>query len=260
VQRALGWLLLPLGQHALYAYSAHVILVVAIATVVAPFNLGYPGPQWLNALIQIASVLLIWALVHWQLLTPTPRTKRYWYASPIALAIIALIALRLDPSPTHPGLKVAAAAAPVADVRAPRRFGTPIPKNAAALPPKIDPWAPHHNRRRTTPGVSWRSSFRPTRCARRVRETIFKDAAGRWFYSPELTVTCLVHIPVSITAGGRRYLVLYMPGWGYPGWIVYGLINAEDRAIRTGDIRNDHCLPQGDKDYWVDHMTMAPAG
>jgi enterochelin esterase-like enzyme len=269
IQRALGWLLLPLGQHALYAYSAHVILVVAIAIVVAPLNLGYPGPQWLNALIQIAGVLLIWALVHWQLLTPTPRTKRYWYASPVALAIIALIALRLDPSPTHPGLQVAAVAAPAADVRAPRRFGTPIPKNAAAVPPKIDPvGTPTPPPAATpTPEVSWKvviSADALTRIGEFVDNDIQGTLQERWFYSPELDrdMPYWIYLPPDYGTGGRRYPVLYMLhglGGHRDEWIVYGLINVADRAIRTGDIPPMIIvLPQGDKDYWVNHANDGP--
>ena len=269
IRRALGWLLLPLGQHALYAYSAHVILVVAVAIVVAPLNLGYPGPQWLNALIQIAGVLLIWALVHWQLLTPTPRTRRYWYASPVALAIIAVIALQLDPSPTHPGLKVAAEAAPAANVRAPRRFGTPIPKNAAALPPKIDPvGTPTPPPAATpTPEVPWKvviSADALTRIGEFVENDIQGTLQERWFYSPELDrdMPYWIYQPPDYGTGGRRYPVLYMLhglGGHRDEWIVYGLINVVDRAIRTGDIPPMIIvLPQGDKDYWVNHANDGP--
>ena len=50
--------------------------------------------------------------------------------------------------------------------------------------------------------------------------------------------------------GGHRY-----------EWIVYGLINVADRAIRTGDIPPlIIVLPQGDKDYWVTMPTMAHVG
>ena len=269
IQRAIGWLLLPLGQHALYAYAAHVILVVAIAAILAPLNLGYPGPQWLNALIQIAGVLLIWALVHWQLLTPSPRTKRYWYASPVALAVIAVIALQLDPSPTHPGLKVAAEAAPAASVRSPRRFGTPIPKNAAALPPKIDPVGTPTPQPAAapTPEVPWKvviSADALTRIGEFVENDIQGTLQERWFYSPELDrdMPYWIYQPPDYGTGGRRYPVLYMLhglGGHRDEWIVYGLINVVDRAIRTGDIPPMIIvLPQGDKEYWVNHANDGP--
>lgn len=269
IQRVLGWLLLPLGQHALYAYAAHVILVVAVAIVVAPLNLGYPGPQWFNALIQIVSVLLIWALVNWRLLTPTPRTKRYWYASPAALAIIALIALQLDPSPTHPGLKVAAEAAPAANARAPRRFGTPIPKNVAAIPPKIDPVGTPIPPPATTAtlDVPWKvviSADALTRIGEFVENDIQGTLQERWFYSPELDrdMPYWIYQPPDYGTGGRRYPVLYMLhglGGHRDEWIVYGLINVADRAIRTGDIPPMIIvLPQGDKDYWVNHADDGP--
>ena len=73
VRRVAAWLLIPLGQHALYAYTAHIVLVAVVALAVAPLHLAYPGPQWLNALIQIASVLFIWLLVRHRILARQAR-------------------------------------------------------------------------------------------------------------------------------------------------------------------------------------------
>ena len=61
LRRVLGWLLLPLGQHALYAYTAHIAIIALVSLALSPFKVAYPGPQWLNAAIQIGSVLLIWS-------------------------------------------------------------------------------------------------------------------------------------------------------------------------------------------------------
>ncbi len=277
IRRALGWLLLPLGQHALYAYSAHVVLVVAVAIAVAPLNLSYPGPQWFNALVQIASVLLIWALVHWQLLTPTPRTKRYWYASPVALAIIAALALWLDPSPTHPGMQAIAEAAPAANVRAPSRFGTPIPRSAAAAAPQVAaakaaPAAAAQPEASApvaapTPDVPWKvviSADALTRISEFVENDIQGTLQERWFYSPELDrdMPYWIYLPPDYGTGGRRYPTLYMLhglGGHRDEWIVYGIVNVADRAIRAGDIPPMIVvLPQGDKEYWVNHADDGP--
>ena len=273
IQRVAGWLLFSLGQHALYAYTAHVILVSMIAVAVRPFNLGFPGPQWLNALIQLASVLLIWALLRWHLLAPTPSTQRYWHASPALLAVIAIIAFRLDPSPTQPGVQSAAIAAAGAGAvapaaRVPSRFGTPLPKDVAQAPAKapaaagtpVPPQAP------PTPAVPWKvviSADALTRIGEFVDEDIQGTLQERWFYSPELDrdMPYWIYLPRDYGTG-RRYPTLYMLhglGGHRDEWIVYGLINVADRAIRTGDIPPMIIvLPQGDKEYWVDHANDGP--
>jgi hypothetical protein len=60
LHRALGWLFLPLGQHALHAYTWHVAVAGAVALVLRPFDLPNPGPPALNTAVQLSSVLLIW--------------------------------------------------------------------------------------------------------------------------------------------------------------------------------------------------------
>jgi enterochelin esterase-like enzyme len=132
VQRVLGWLLLPLGQHALYAYTAHIVMAAVVAIALAPLNLAYPGPQWLNAAIQVASVLLIWYLAQRQFLAPNAATQRYWNASPVGIFLLAALVLAWYPTPAHPGIIDPTVSAGALD-RAPRRFGTPAPP----APPKV---------------------------------------------------------------------------------------------------------------------------
>jgi enterochelin esterase-like enzyme len=265
VQRLLGWLLLPLGQHALYGYTAHVILVTVIAIALAPLKLGYPGPQWLNALIQIASVLLIWALVRWQVLSPTPRTKSLWYASPALIAAIALAAFLLDPSPTRPGLSPPPPELAAPAARVPSRFGTPIPREALAAGASVaavatPPPTP-------TPAVPWKmvlSADALTRIGDYVENDIAGSLQERWFYSPELDrdMPYWIYLPPDYGIAGRRYPVLYMLhglGGHRDEWIVYGLINTADRAMQNGDIPPlIIILPQGDKGYWANHTDDGP--
>ncbi len=60
---ALGWLLLPLGQHSLAAYILHVGVVIGVAKLgLVAFGRG--SAAWQNALVQLAAVLVTWALVH----------------------------------------------------------------------------------------------------------------------------------------------------------------------------------------------------
>jgi hypothetical protein len=66
IQRALGWLLLPLGQEALSAYILH-LFVVALAMKLRPFVFGSaPATAFENALFQLAGIVFIWAAISMQ--------------------------------------------------------------------------------------------------------------------------------------------------------------------------------------------------
>ncbi len=60
---ALGWLLLPLGQHSLGAYIMHVGVVIGVAKL-GLIAFGRAGSAEQNTLVQLAGVLGLWALVH----------------------------------------------------------------------------------------------------------------------------------------------------------------------------------------------------
>jgi hypothetical protein len=70
VRRALGGLLLPLGQHALYAYTAHTLCGLAI--VAAGAALGHPitdsGVE--NTALQVGATGLIWLAIRYHVLMP----------------------------------------------------------------------------------------------------------------------------------------------------------------------------------------------
>ena len=62
IKHALGWLLLPLGQHALTAYTVHLFIVGLVVRELP--GLSYSGePVLLTTVIQLATVLLVWAVV-----------------------------------------------------------------------------------------------------------------------------------------------------------------------------------------------------
>ncbi len=65
MKRVLGWLMLPLGQAALYCYIVHFFLIVLVYNL-APMLSAIPGDiseSVANPVLQIGVVLLLWALV-----------------------------------------------------------------------------------------------------------------------------------------------------------------------------------------------------
>jgi hypothetical protein len=83
IRRALGWLLLPLGQDALSAYILH-LFVVALAMKVRPLIFGTsPATSMYNALFQIAGIMFIWTAIT---LRPMGLTWLHaWFAKVAAL-------------------------------------------------------------------------------------------------------------------------------------------------------------------------------
>ena len=133
VSRPLAWLLIPLGEKSLNAFTAHVVLVAVVALALTPFGLAASSPWWLNAMIQIGSVMLIWIIVRRHVFEPTPKTQPIWRASPIAVALVAVVLLPWLPAP-----RTLASTTLVSDevmARA-RAYGTPVVSldRAAAAP------------------------------------------------------------------------------------------------------------------------------
>jgi enterochelin esterase-like enzyme len=123
LNRPLTWLLAPLGQNSLYAFTAHVVVVAGVAMALTPIGLAASSPWWLNAMLQVASILLIWMLVRRHVLEPTSRTRSIWRASPAAVAILAVVILPWLPAP-----RTLASTTVVSDevlARA-RAYGTPV--------------------------------------------------------------------------------------------------------------------------------------
>jgi enterochelin esterase-like enzyme len=271
-RRWLGWLFIPLGQSALYAYTAHILVATGIALALAPLNLVYPGPQWLNAAIQVASVLLIWVCVRYQVLAPTPRTKRLWYASPAVIAAAVILIMPWIPTPSYPGLD-ATTPVPASQARVPSRFGTPIPKATPTPTPvplasgAVPAPTPTPTRTPTpTPSSVQLASDSSASDARLspYRTGIQGSIIERWFYSPELDrdMPYVIYLPPDYATADRRYPVLYMLhglGGHRDEWLAYGLMDVVDREILAGNIAPlIVVLPQGDKGYWADHTNDGP--
>ena len=71
VRRATGWLLLPLGQHALYCYTLHLFVILFIINAVRGAPIA--GPMWWSSVmsgttLQIGLVLAMWVLVRRRIL------------------------------------------------------------------------------------------------------------------------------------------------------------------------------------------------
>ncbi len=94
LSRAFQGFLLPFGQHALYAWTAHLLTLVAIALAVRAIGLGEENP-WSNAALQVVAVTVVWWATRSQFLAVDARNRRYWYAVPAVLALIVLVVLQL---------------------------------------------------------------------------------------------------------------------------------------------------------------------
>jgi hypothetical protein len=63
IERALGWLLIPLGQASLYAYAVHLFVIVLAYNVPPYVGSDQPGWELHNTVGQLLLVLLVWAMV-----------------------------------------------------------------------------------------------------------------------------------------------------------------------------------------------------
>lgn len=68
IERGVGWLLIPLGQASLYAYTVHLFLILVAYNVPPYVGSDQPGWELHNTVGQLLLVLAIWALVKRQVL------------------------------------------------------------------------------------------------------------------------------------------------------------------------------------------------
>jgi hypothetical protein len=93
VQRWLAWLLLPFGQHALYAYTAHILTLFAVTTGLQLLSVTSWSSQSVSLALQVGGVLFVWVLIRRQVFFASDRTRRFWYALPWGLAVVVLALL-----------------------------------------------------------------------------------------------------------------------------------------------------------------------
>ena len=63
IERGVGWLLIPLGQASLYAYTVHLFLIVLAYNVPPYIGSDQPGWELHNTVGQLLLVLVVWAMV-----------------------------------------------------------------------------------------------------------------------------------------------------------------------------------------------------
>lgn len=249
LRRAVGWLLLPLGQNALYAYAAHV--VIALPVTFALQNGSMPMNRWVSALVQIAVVLLIWVLIQRRMLFVSPSSGVARYAWPAAAIVACLVLLPLDPSPGQPGVAVVSVQEDPYAARIARAFGTPVP----GRPPRGE----------GTPVPLPRPSLRQAASPSGAPQVSQYVGAIRGrllnvrFFSPSLNeMPYFIYLPPGYQDERRLYPTLYMlhgNSGSYEEWLAYGLVARADRMIASKEILPMVIvLPQGDFSYWINDL------
>lgn len=251
VRRVVGWLLVPMGQSALYAYAAHVAVAVPAAFLLQA--LPALGNRFTSGLVQIAVVLLIWWLIRRQVLFVDPGQGWARYAWPATAALACLVLLPLDPTPGLPGVTVAAARADPYAARVARAFGTPVP----GTPPRGE----------GTPVPLPRPSLRPGQPPARGGPSVSPyvgairgSLLNVRFFSPALNedMPYFVYLPPGYQEEHRLYPTLYMlhgNSGSYEEWLAYGLVGRADRMIGSKEILPlVIVLPQGDFSYWINDL------
>jgi enterochelin esterase-like enzyme len=259
IRRALGWFLLPLGQSALYAYAAHVVIAIPAALFYSSLEMPDRWARPVSALMQIGTLLFIWLLIRGRILFVNPAKGIARYAWPMASLFTALIVITADPSNAMPGRAAVEVEPDPYASRVARAFGTPVPGR------------PHPAERVVelpTPRASLRQAQIPARTAEQrvsryvgsIRGTVHNIS----FYSPALArdMQYFVYLPPGYDVEDRRYSVLYMlhgNSGSYEEWLAYGLVNAADSLITAREILPMVIvLPQGDFSYWVNHANNGP--
>lgn len=63
LHRVLGWLLMPLGQHALFAYSVHLGVIIACTKLVSGTSALQSNTPLVNTVVQLAGIFAVWGIV-----------------------------------------------------------------------------------------------------------------------------------------------------------------------------------------------------
>lgn len=261
LNRVFGWLLNPLGQRALYAYSLHVVFVAITAiglTLLPPLAISDRALKTAHTVWQLALVGLTWLMIRWRVFMPEGRNWPLWIGVPAAAAVACLIVIPLDPTPNLPGLgNGEAQAAAAVDPRVARAFGTPVPKDGRA--PEFVVRQPLI-RRAARPGTPAAAS--PVRIEAGLSPfvgTIQGTFRQQFFYSNAIDeeYPYYVYLPPDYDTAGRRYPVLYLlhgAAASYEEWLSYGFVDVLDRLHTALEIHPMIVIfPQGDYSYWVNH-------
>ena len=232
VRKRAGWLLMPMGTRSLYAYGVQLFVVAFWSSVLmAPVRLDRE-----NALFQGAAVLMVWVACIAQ-----PRIT-----GALASARDALLSIRVPSAQIVRPLATSAVALVLATACGAGVTSAAAKVTATAVP--ADSWQPTAQTllAQTDPGPG------------RVEQGTF--------YSQVLkrTMTYLIYLPPGYDTSEVLYPTLYMlhGGSGYvTEWVDYGLLSQADTLIREGSVAPMIVvLPEGDQEYWVDHVTSSVTG
>ncbi|MGI9148022.1 MAG: OpgC domain-containing protein [Chloroflexota bacterium] len=257
VRRWSGWLFLPLGQNALFAYALHMFIAVGVAVVLRDTSVAKFEPTRVSAAMQIGAVLLVWLLVKLRPLRPSLTRQPAWLASPALVAVGLLFVLpRVAPAiPSAPSVAAAGAGQSSAEAEIARAYGTAIPIGATPAPvrggtnasPVAQP-APSGTEQPLSASLGLVNGM--------ILEPEFFSAAlnqeERYF----------IYLPPGFRTRPQRYPVLYMLH-GIAGnrdeWLKDGLLNAADQMITSGELPAMLIvLPQGDRSFWINHPNGGP--
>ena len=226
-----GAALLPLGQRALLAYSAHLFVVAASATALAQPLRREGG----NAAVQLAGVALV------ALTLPLAARASAWAGQ------LRFVRPRFAPiRPAVASLAVLLFVGACMPTTAPSA-ATPTPAIAPAATPLPTPT---------------RTPVPLAEVQRQLSES--RVVSGR-FHSALLgrEMPYYVFVPPGYDdSTGSRYPVLYMlhgMGGSNIEWLGYGLARTAERMMRAAEIPPFLIvLPQGDHSYWMDHAGGGP--
>ncbi len=259
--RALGWLLLPLGRNALYAYTAHIVLVVLLAIALLPVGGLDPTLVWANTLLQAGGILLIWVLVQRRVFAPRPETRLQWALVPAGLAVAVLLLVPFEAPPTQAG-----AVEPFSQtVTSPRRqanaFGTPVPRGAPRLaPPGVLEGRPLPEPRVGSDGLGAPGTNVLPDYVGPLRGALLRQ----WFYSRALEqeMPYLIYLPPDYHVTARAYPVLYLlhgASGAMEEWPAMGLIDLVDQRIATRRLEPFIIvMPYGHYGLWINHAWDGP--
>ena len=274
LRNATGWLLLPLGQDALLAYGLH-LFVVAAATATAPrlFGTDERGAGQ-NAALQLGGLLAIWSMIVLRprglalahrlgasrptLLTRWASRHRATMCAPVrgSLAIL-LVGAGLGIAPSGEASQTSMTILS-ADLTGTVEY--PLGRVVASPPVAPQPAFSQPIGLPAAPPRASEGASLPATPGEPASPTPARLVAGR-FASATLgrTMPYLVFLPPGYDSSpADHYPVLYMLH-GIVGehteWQAYGLLDEAERAMRGGPLAPFLIvLPQGDQDYWVDHV------
>ncbi len=270
INRALGPLLLPLGRAALYAYSAHVVIVFVVEAIRSRLtDSSVPGPLSaanVSLAVELLGLIALWLAVHFRFgqafvawLGSSPfrnpgdgQVRRLLPRPAFSLVALGLLGLGAWQGMVREPANDAASPDAV-QARSLRRqaYNNPV----TTVTPSRLPKAPSS----TTPDAEESpSEQQPAPAVPENNGTLFGDT----FFSAALNreMSYAIYLPAAYASqANRAFPVLYMlhgAGGDYTEWPRYGLPAVAGELIAAGEIAPlIIVMPEGDLGYWVNGLS-----